>query len=197
MVLITIQFSYWLLLAPVVAAITGWLIHTVALYVLFHKILPQKKSSIALQLGKLAAKEFSTLGSLEEKINDPKNLENVLPVIETHIDRFLNEKLKQEMPMISMFIGSKTTDKLKEVFMKEIQLLFPQVISKFAGNLTASLDIERMIASKIDNTSTTTIEKMARQHLASEIRTFRLLGLITGFIAGLLALLITVATSWL
>ena len=196
MVLITIQFSYWLLLAPVVAAIAGWLIHTVALYVLFHKILPQKKSSIAGQLGKLAAKEFSSFGSLEEKINDPKNLENVLPVIETHIDRFLNEKLKQEMPMISMFIGSKTTDKLKEVFMKEIQLLFPQVISKFAGNLTANLDIERMIASKINDTSTATVEKMVKQHLASEIRTFKLLGVVTGFIAGLLALLITVVVSW-
>ena len=184
-----------MLLAPFAAAIAGWLIHTAAIYLLFRKVLPQKKSSIALQLGQLAAKEFSTMGNLEEKINDPKNLENVLPVIETHIDRFLNEKLKQEMPMISMFIGSKTTDKLKEVFMKEIQLLFPQVISKFAGNLTANLDVERMIASKINDTSNSTIEKMAKQHLAHEIRAFRLLGFITGFIAGLLALLITVVTS--
>ncbi|HEX6193130.1 MAG TPA: DUF445 domain-containing protein, partial [Chitinophagaceae bacterium] len=141
--------------------------------------------------------EFNTIGNLEEKINDPRNLEAVLPVIETHIDRFLNEKLKQEMPMISMFIGSKTTDKLKEVFMKEIQLLFPQVISKFAGNLTANLDIERMIASKINDTTAETLEKMARLHLATEIKAFRLLGIITGFVAGLLALLITVATSYM
>ena len=195
MELITVQFNYWLLLSPVVAAIAGWFIHTIVLYALFHKVLPQKNPSLALQLGKLAAKEFGAMGNLEEKINDPKNLENVLPVIETHIDRFLNEKLKQEMPMISMFIGSKTTDKLKEVFMKEIQLLFPQVISKFAGNLTASLDIERMIASKINDTNVATIEKMVKQHLAAEIRAFRMLGAITGFIAGLLALLITVVTS--
>ena len=157
-----------------------------ALGTIFISYLPPIALSKIVELGTSdTIKEFSSFGGLEEKINDPRNLENVLPVIETHIDRFLNEKLKQEMPMISMFIGSKTTDKLKEVFMKEIQLLFPQVISKFAGNLTANLDIERMIASKINDTGTKAIEKMAKQHLATEIRTFKLLGVITGFIVDL------------
>jgi hypothetical protein len=48
---------------------------------------------------------------------------------------FLRIKLKDEMPMLSMFIGDKTITSLKKFFMQEIEILFPQVMKQFAANL--------------------------------------------------------------
>lgn len=187
--------DYWLLAILPLTALSGLLIHSLVLRLVLQRILPAQKNRIANAAGQFAAREFKAFANLEEKINDPRNLESILPMIESHIDNFLNEKLKKEMPMISMFIGSKTTDKLKEVFMKEIQELFPQVIGKFASNLTTGLNIEATIADRINSITVDQVSRFARENLAAELNWFRWLGAFTGFISGLLALLVAVLTA--
>jgi hypothetical protein len=187
--------NYWILLTPVLGMFFGWLIHFLSIRFLFTYWLPKKKELIAQKAGIFAASEFKNFNMLEEKINDPKNLESILPVIETHIDKFLNEKLKEEMPMISMFIGTKTTDKLKAVFMREIQLLFPQVISQFAGNLKSGLDINGIVTKRIQSIPPSTLLQFARTEMARPVRAFLFLGVFTGFLTGLLFILLTVLTS--
>ena len=41
--------------------------------------------------------------------------------------------------MISMFIGDKTIEELKEVFMEELALLFPLLINEFSAHLNKDL----------------------------------------------------------
>ena len=179
--------NYWILIIPVITVLIVRIIHSLAVQLFIHRILPARKRSIAVSAGKLAAAEFDSFVNLEQRINDPRNMETILPLIEAHIDTFLNKKLKDEMPMISMFIGSKTTDKLKEVFMKEIQSIFPQVIGKFAGNLKAGMDIEGTVSNRINLISTSEINQFAKTHLKGELNAFRILGAITGFVSGLVA----------
>jgi uncharacterized membrane protein YheB (UPF0754 family) len=181
--------NYWIFLIPVITALIGWVIHALAVQLFIHRILPARKKSIAIATGKLASAEFDSFVKLEQRINDPRNMETMLPLIEVHIDTFLNKKLKEEMPMISMFIGTKTTDKLKEVFMKEIQSIFPEVIGKFAGNLKAGMDIEGSVSNRINMITTADINQFTKGHLNRELSTFKLLGAITGFISGLVAAL--------
>ena len=150
---------------------------------------------MATALGRIAAVEFQAYQGIEEKINDPKNLESVLPVIETHVDGFLNEKLKKEMPMISMFIGNKTTDKLKEVFMNEIRLLFPQVIGKFASNLKSSIDVEKLVSGKINAIPDSQVKSWISTQAGTQIKYFKLLGAITGFVVGTMTVLLVVLTT--
>lgn len=183
--------NYWILLTPVIAAIIGWFLHSIAIRYILRNVLPKKKNQIAAKIGQVAAHEFASYKGLEEKINDPRTLDSVLPVIEAHIDAFLNEKLKKEMPVISMFIGQKTTDKLKEVFMNEIQNLFPQIIGQFATNLKTSIDIEGIIRKRLDSISPEALEQMVTDNLGAELRGLRLLGAFTGFVAGLILVIIT------
>jgi hypothetical protein len=51
------------------------------------------------------------------------------------LDLFFREKLTAKMPMISMFIGDKTIEELKAVFMEELELLFPELMNSYSGNL--------------------------------------------------------------
>jgi uncharacterized membrane protein YheB (UPF0754 family) len=195
MELLIVENNYWFFLLPIVTAVLGWIIHSLAIYFFINNILPRKKTIIAEKIGEAAAKEFTGFAGLEEKINDPRQLESILPTIESHIDHFLNEKLKQEMPFIGMFIGNKTTDKLKEVFMGEIKSLFPEVIGQFAGNLKASINVKEIITNKINAITAAEFGQLIRSHLSSELKYLRLLGAVQGFMIGIFILLFTVLTS--
>ena len=199
--------NYWLILIPLFSAFTGWLAIKIALKLLFRPLEPRKlmglviqgvmpkyKYQIAVKLGQIAATEFSNFGGLEQRISDPANMEKIKPLIETHIDDFLRNKLKEQMPMIGMFIGDKTIDTLKVIFMKEIEALFPQVMQQFAGNLSSDLDIEQMVVSKIIAVSPEKMESLLYKSLAKEFQTASHLGALIGLLAGLIQLAIILLT---
>jgi hypothetical protein len=60
---------------------------------------------------------------------------SMLPVVETHMDIFLKEKLPEAMPVFKMFIGESTTSQVKGVFMKEVDTMLPEMINQYLGKL--------------------------------------------------------------
>lgn len=71
--------------------------------------------------------------------NNNSNFEAVLPFIDTKLDNFFKHKLSEKLPMISMFIGDKTINQLKEVFIEELKQLFPELLSNLATTTKAQL----------------------------------------------------------
>ncbi|MFM7720577.1 MAG: hypothetical protein ACKO52_05460 [Sediminibacterium sp.] len=69
--------------------------------------------------------------------NDP--FEAMKPIINDKLDDFFRHKLSAKHPMISMFIGDKTIEELKDVCMEELALLFPLLISEFSTHLNRDL----------------------------------------------------------
>jgi uncharacterized membrane protein YheB (UPF0754 family) len=154
----------------------------------------RQKEQIAAKVGRIAASEFAAAG-IEQKISDPKNIEKLRPLIETHVDDFLRVKLKEQMPMISMFVGDKTINTLKSVFMQEIENLFPQVMTQFAGNLKNEINIEQMVVAKINNIPAAIIESTLHQNLSKEFRIACLFGAAIGLLTGMIQLVIVLLTS--
>ncbi|HEY6503079.1 MAG TPA: DUF445 domain-containing protein [Chitinophagaceae bacterium] len=173
--------NYWLLLFPVISALLGWVGCWVAEKILVLKIIPARQNELANEIGSKISAEFS-LADIEKKISDPENIKKVMPVVEAHVDDFLRHKLKEKMPMIGMLIGDKTINSLKEVFLKEIEDMFPQVMNKFTGNLQNEFDIKALVTTKIMSISPGKMQEM----LSPLFRYFRLTGAITGFIIGLI-----------
>src|SRR5688572_16796766 len=134
--------EYLIFISPFICALAGWCVHTIAVrIVLFSN---RNRWRMAQQLGRMAATGFANL-DLEQKIGDPANFKKLVPFIENHVDDFLRNKLKEQMPMISMFIGDKTITTLKTVFMQELENLFPQVMKQFASNMKNDPGIEQMV----------------------------------------------------
>ena len=196
--------NYWLLLIPILSAFTGWVTIRMAIWLLFHPlhpktilgwkvqgIWPAHKEKIAIQAGNYAAESFST-EQMEQKINDPAHFDEIKPLIEEHMDHFLRHKLQEQMPMIAMFIGDKTIQSLKTIFIQEIELMFPQVITQFSGNLKKELNIQALVSAKIASIPPAGIEQALRQKLSAELRLAAFLGAITGLIIGIIQLLIVV-----
>jgi uncharacterized membrane protein YheB (UPF0754 family) len=188
--------NIFFLLIPIGAAIIGWLIHYAVIAVIFHPnrgLLSKKMQSIATSLGRYARQELIESDLIRKKISDPSNLDKVMPTIETHVDDFLSNKLTKEMPFLSMFIGNKTLDSVKKVFMQEITLMFPQLMEKFAANIEDEFDPEKIINEKFTQIGQKDLSNMIRKKLSREIKVFLLLGAFTGLIAGLVAII----CSWL
>jgi uncharacterized membrane protein YheB (UPF0754 family) len=177
--------NYWSLIIPILSAIVGWFLSHVAGKILAYRVIPSRQQQLAEMIGKAVKAGFSFEG-LEKKIVDPSNLQSIMPLVESHVDDFLRHKLKEKMPVVGMFIGEKTIHSLKEVFLKEIEELFPQVLQKFAGGIKDQIDIEAEVKSKITSVSASRIEKSLQPVLSY----YRAAGAIIGLLIGSINLLI-------
>jgi len=67
--------------------------------------------------------------------NKTSSFSTLMPFIDQELDHFFKQRLVQKMPIVSMFIGEKTIAQLKEVFMEELNNLFPDLISQLSLSL--------------------------------------------------------------
>ena len=157
----------------------------------FHGIFPKRQKIFAEKLGKMISVEFLSYEDIEEKIANPKNLEKLMPMIGAHVDNFLKNKLSDEMPFLSLFIGDKTIKSLKKTFMQELEILFPQLMKSYAGHLQEELDLEKIVTEKVSAFSSDKLEDILYQIMSKEFRFVEILGGIIGFIIGIVQVMIT------
>jgi uncharacterized membrane protein YheB (UPF0754 family) len=157
----------------------------------FHGIFPKRQKQFAQHLGKLVSKELLSFKDIEEKITSPENLNKIMPVVDEHIHNFLRNKLSATMPMLSMFIGDKTIAQLKDVFMIELQELFPQLMKNYMTSLQQELDLEKIVTEKVSHFSSDKLEQILNDIMAKEFRFVEIIGGVLGFLIGLLQVLIT------
>jgi uncharacterized membrane protein YheB (UPF0754 family) len=196
--------KWWFYTIPVISAFIHWLTIWMALKMLFHPrkpkkflwltfhgVFPKRQQQIAESLGRIVGQELLSFGDIEKTITHPENLQKILPHVEEHIDHFLRTKLKQSMPVVAMFIGDKTISQLKNVFMNELEELFPVIMKNYIGNLKNDLDLERIVVEKIANFSSDKLEEMLNQILTKEFRFVEVIGAALGFFIGLLQIFLT------
>lgn len=189
---------------PFIAAFIGWFTTWLAFYMLFNPrkpirilgltiqgIFPKRQHIFAAKLGKVVAGELLHFDEIAKQIKDPRQLSAVMPDIEKHIDIFLKERLKEKMPMIAMFVGQGTLDKIKEGLMEEIETMLPDVIGKYADSLSARIDIEKMVTDKVANFSSDKLEEILAVVMKKEFRFVEAICGVFGFIIGLFQLALT------
>ncbi|HSB92935.1 MAG TPA: DUF445 family protein [Flavitalea sp.] len=203
-----ILMNFWLLLIPIISAFIGWFTNWIAIKMLFHPrepkrilgvvfhgIFPKRQQQFAEKLGKLVGQELLSFHDIREKIISPENLQSVMPVIDFHIDDFLRNKLVKAMPMIAMFVGDKTVNELKGIFLKEMEVIFPDVLDKYVGSLQQQLDLEKIVAEKVGSFSSDKLEGILQAIMSREFKFVEIIGGVLGFIIGLIQVLITVLTT--
>jgi uncharacterized membrane protein YheB (UPF0754 family) len=189
---------------PLISAFIGWFTNWIAIKMLFHPrlpvkilgltiqgIFPKRQHQFAQKLGKLVSEELLSFKDIEAKITDGSNLKQVMPIVETHIDNFLRNKLAAEMPIISMFIGDKTIEQLKSVFMKELESLFPVLMTSYMEKLKHELDLEAIVTEKVSNFSSDKLEEILQAIMSKEFRFIEVIGAILGFLIGIVQVFIT------
>lgn len=193
-----------LYLIPFISAFIGWFTNWIAIKMLFHPrepkrflgitiqgIFPKRQQQFAAKLGTLVATELLNFDEIAAKIKDPSRLKELNPIIESHLDNFLKVKLVEKMPMISMFIGEKTIGQLKEGMMEEIEILLPEVLTKYTDSLSQQINIEQIVTDKVSKFSSDKLEEILTAIMSKEFRFIEVIGAVLGFAIGLLQVLLT------
>lgn len=191
-------------LIPFISAFIGWFTNWIAIKMLFHPkepkrflfmtiqgIFPKRQQQFAQKLGVTVANELLHFDEIAARINDPKNLQSVTPFIEQHIDHFLHQKLKEKLPVISMFVSDGMIQKLKEGLMEEITLLLPQLINQYTQNLKDHINIEKMVSDKVAAFSSDKLEAILVGIMNKEFRFVEIIGGVLGFLIGLMQIALT------
>lgn len=200
--------SYWLILIPLISAFIGYITNLIAIKMLFHPrkpikilgltlhgIFPKRQQQFAEKLGKLVSNELLSFDDIASKLSNPDNLKQLSPLIESHLDHFLRNKLATEMPIISAFIGEKTINKLKSVFLEELNSLFPGLMQQYSSNLRQSLDLEKIVIEKVSGFSSDKLESILLQIMSKEFRFVEIIGGVIGLFIGLIQVAITLISS--
>jgi uncharacterized membrane protein YheB (UPF0754 family) len=190
------------------SAFTGWVTTWIAIKMLFHPrnainifgfklqgIFPKNQRLIAEKLGQVVSKEFLSFAEIEAKVTNPENLQQLRPEIEKHIDLFLREKLSTVFPMLSMFMGDKTINQLKEAFLNELESLFPVLMKSYMTKLENDLDLEKIVTEKVAGFSSEKLEDILNQITKKEFQFLEVIGAVFGLLIGLLQLLIQVLSN--
>jgi uncharacterized membrane protein YheB (UPF0754 family) len=196
--------KYFFLIQPFIAAFTGWFTTWIAIWMLFHPrkpirimgltiqgIFPKRQKMVAAQLGKMVASELIHFDEIAERLMDKEQLKGLNPVIQKHLDHFLEVKMKEKMPMLSMFVGSGTMQKIKDGMLEEIEALLPELIHKYTDTIRHKVDIEKMVSEKVSNFSSDKLENILHGVMKKEFKFIELIGGFFGFLIGLIQMAIS------
>jgi uncharacterized membrane protein YheB (UPF0754 family) len=154
-------------------------------------VFPKRQRQFAQSLGELVSKELLSFEDIAGKVTNPENIKAVMPIVEEKIDGFLKVKLAEALPVISMFIGDKTIDKVKTVFMAELEQLFPELMSQYMTKLQKDLDLEKIVVDKVNGFSTDKLEEILQKIMNKEFRFVEIIGGALGLLIGIVQVLIS------
>lgn len=190
---------FWL--QPIISAFIGWITTWVAIKMLFHPrnpvkflgltiqgVFPKRQQMVAEKLGQVVAKELIHFDEIAAMLKDPKQLQALTPTIEKHLDSFLQVKLKEKLPVISMFVGDSTIQKLKAGMLEEIEVLLPEVINQYTTSLSQKVDIEKIVTEKVSNYSSDKLEEILQSVMKKEFWFLEIVAFVLGFLIGLIQL---------
>lgn len=184
-------------LIPILNACFGWLIISLLFYFLFHPrkrknlfiielqgFIPKNLSQWGKQLGKYAAENLVNIPQMKESLLKGERLEQINNMLEKKVDDFLRNKLKEKIPVFSMFITEGMISKMKEVLMAELEKMVPAAIDQIAAGVEQEFNVEQLIGEKVNTIRAEQIETVFYKEAGKGIILLKLIVAILGFAIG-------------
>jgi uncharacterized membrane protein YheB (UPF0754 family) len=192
----------WLL--PLISAFIGWFTNWIAIKMLFHPrepkrilgitfqgIFPKRQAQFAQKLGALVSTELINFNDIQQKLVSPSTLNQVSTLLDEKLSNFLENKLGEHMPMLSMFISKSTIDTIKDSIKHELTASLPEIMTKLTITMKQDLNVEQMVTEKVQNFSSDKLEQILNDIMKTEFRFVEIIGGVLGFIIGLVQVIIT------
>ena len=189
-------------LIPLLNAAFGWLTISLLFYFLFHPyekkhlfifdvqgFIPKNLSAWGMQLGNYVSENLVNIPKMKESLLKGESLQQIHSVLENKVDDFLRNKLKEKIPVFSMFITEGMISKMKEVLMDELESLVPSVIDQIAAGVEKQFNIQKMIDEKLKTIPMQQIEKLFYREAGKGILTLKIFIAILGFSLGWIEIL--------
>ena len=189
---------------PFIAALIGWFTNFIAVKMLFHPrkpinllffkvqgIFPKRQKVLAEKLGNMVANDLFSVDDLMNQIKSTDDSQ-VMVLVESKIDDFINKKLSTSMPMLAMFLNDDLKNKIKDALLGEISQVLPEIIENYGEQLKKSVDIKGIVTEKVLQFSTDKLEGILYSIMKKEFRFIEILGAVLGFLIGIIQVAIVI-----
>ena len=186
-----------LYLIPIISAFIGWITNYFAIKMLFYPkkpvnlvifklqgIFPKRQKEFAKKIADTISEEILSVDDLVKHIDLDKTAITIKHLVADHLDNHLADRLKENFPMLAMFINDTMIQQFKDVFLKELDELLPNMAESFTKNLDKEIDIKKIVEEKVAAFSTDKFESVINHILSKELRFIEIIGAILGFIIG-------------
>ncbi len=190
-------------LIPFLNAIFGWAIISALSLFLFHPqikkdffiidlqgLIPKKMPHWGKHLGTYVSENFLNMNKLKESLLEPEKLSKINLMLDAKVDDFLRNKLKEKIPVFSIFVTDGLIGNMKEILMEELEAMIPELINSIADDLQKSYDVEKLIAEKLQSYSPSYIEEVFRREAGKSITQLKMLCAFLGFALGCIEILL-------
>jgi uncharacterized membrane protein YheB (UPF0754 family) len=193
-----------LLLLPIISAFIGWFTNWIAIKMLFHPrqpkrflfitiqgIFPKRQQQFAEKLGQLVSKELISFEDIRAKLNNPAIIDKAMPMLNERLDIFIKTKLTEHLPIVSMFVGSETINKVKDSISEELRASLPLMINQLGSEMEKELDIQQIVTAKVSAFSSDKLEEILNAIMKKEFVFVEIIGGVLGFLIGVLQVVMT------
>lgn len=196
--------NYFLFLIPVLNAAFGWWMVESLLLFLFRPydpvkiagitiqgILPSLQKEIASRVGEWAEKNIST-EKMESILLAESSLKEMHIYLEEKADDFIRNKLTERISLLKMFITETIIVQAKEVLVKQLDKMIPELIKGFIPKVNERLNIKSEIENRIIDFPVQHFEMEMNKIYGRKIFGLKLLAATIGLLIGILEITLIV-----
>lgn len=192
-----------IIMLAVIGGLIGYLTNVVAIKLIFRPInpikipifnieiiglIPKRKSEIAKNIGEVVQNEFLSMDEILENIITEEDKNNVVDYMKTKIKLIVNEKMSYMPTAVKSMVQGYISDMVESEVRKSIDELSEEAIIK----AKTRINIQQMVETKINELDLNTLEDIIIQVAKKELKHIEILGLVLGFLIGIIQGIITI-----
>lgn len=192
-----------ILILATIGGLIGYITNVIAIKLIFRPIvpikipiinkeiiglIPKRKSEIANNIGEIVAQEFISIDEILDKAITEKDKQNILEYIKIKIKLIIDDKMGFIPGGFKNIVQSFISDAIEE----EIKLSIDELEEEIKININKRINIQEIIETKINNLDLYMLENLILKVVKNELRHIEILGLVLGFLIGIVQGIITI-----
>lgn len=192
-----------ILILATIGGLIGYITNVIAIKLIFRPIvpikipiinkeiiglIPKRKSEIANNIGEIVAQEFISIDEILDKAITEKDKQNILEYIKVRIKLIIDDKMGFIPGGFKNIVQSFISDAIEE----EIKLSIDELEEEIKININKRINIQEIIETKINDLDLYMLENLILKVVKNELRHIEILGLVLGFLIGIVQGIITI-----
>lgn len=151
-------------------------------------MIPKRKSEIAKNIGEIISDQFLSIDEIIDSMITIEDKENITNYIKLKVKLILNEK----MTLIPSTIKSLVQNYVAEIIEDEIRQSIDELCEEIIIKANNRINIKEMVETKINELDLYELEEIILTIVKKELRHIEVLGLILGFLIGIIQGIVTI-----
>lgn len=194
---------YFILIIAIIGGIIGYITNKLAIKLIFRPInpikipilnieilglIPKRREEIAIKIGEVIEDEFVSLDDILDNLITEDDKFRFIDYIKGKVSNIIEEKAS----LIPSYIKSVIKSYIEDIIEKEVNESIDELINGITEKSHERVNIQKIVQQKIDELDLLQLENIILSISRNELKHIELLGLILGFMIGIVQGIITI-----